>query len=69
MKFLLLKIFQWETYAIYIYSCSTQVGGLYGTNENSIRCEKRFEIAFKRCETADIEEFSLGNLCKPYIFL
>ena len=23
------------------------------------------EIAKKRCEIADIEEFSLGNLCKP----
>ena len=24
----------------WVYSCSTQVGGLYGTNENLIRCEK-----------------------------
>ena len=29
----------------YIYSHSTQVGELYGTNENLIRCEKRCEIA------------------------
>ena len=48
---------------------STQVGGLYGTNKNLIWCEKRCEITLKRCEIADIEEFSLGNLCKPYIFL
>ena len=37
--------FQQETYANHIYSYSTQVGGLYGTNENLIRCEKRCEIA------------------------
>ena len=40
VKFLLLRIFLWETYAIYIYSCSTQVGGLHGKNENLTRCEK-----------------------------
>ena len=40
VKFLLLRIFQWETYAIYIYSCSTQLGGLYGKNEKSTTCEK-----------------------------
>ena len=28
-----------------VYSCSAQVGGLYGTKENLIRCEKRCEIA------------------------
>ena len=42
--------------------------GLYGTNKILISCEKRCEIALKRCEIADIEEFSLGNLCKPYIY-
>jgi len=40
VKFLLLRIFLWETYAIYIYSCSTQVGGLYGKNEKLTGCEK-----------------------------
>ena len=40
VKFLLLRIFLWETYAIYIYSCSTQVGGIFGKNERLTRCEK-----------------------------
>ena len=52
-----------------IYSCSAQVGGLFGETKFWKRCEKRCEIALKRCEIADIEEFSLGNLCKPYTLL
>ena len=77
----MLKIYKWELYDdifgdgtenpsfTHIYYYSTQVNGLYGSNENLIRCEKRCEIAQKRCEITDKEEFSLGNLCKPYIFL
>ena len=30
---------------------------------------KRCEIAKKRCEKANMEEFPIANLCKPYIFL
>ena len=43
------------------------MGELFSTNENLIRCEKRCEIALKRCEIADIEEFSLGNPCNQAI--
>jgi len=31
--------------------------------------KKGVKLPKKRCEIADIEEFSLGNLYKPYIFL
>ena len=30
-----------------IYSCSAQVGGLYGTKENLIRCEKGVKLPKK----------------------
>ena len=50
-----------------MYSYSTLLGGLYGTNENLIRCEQRCEIDQKRCEIADKEEFSYENPRKPYI--
>ena len=40
------NFFYWELFNgkpmqfIYIYSCSTQLGGLYGKNEKLTRCEK-----------------------------
>ena len=33
------------------------------------RCEKKVLNCQKRCEIANIEEFPMENLCKPYIFL
>ena len=35
-----LEEFSLENYANHIFSCSNQVGGLYGTNEKLIRCKK-----------------------------
>ena len=34
-------------YAKHIYSCSAQVGGSHGTNENLIRCEKGVKLPEK----------------------
>ena len=41
VKLLIQRNFHKETYAKHIYSCGTQVGGLYGTKENSLKCEKK----------------------------
>ena len=52
-----------------IYSCSTYLASIYGLNLKFGGVKKRCEMAQKRCEMVDIEEFSNKNPQKPYIFV
>ena len=58
-----------KTHINLIYSCSIQLGGFYGLVIKFGGVKKRCEMAQKRCEMVDIEEFSNKNLQKLYIFL
>ena len=58
-----------KTHANLIYSCSTQLGVFQGPDSKFRGLKQRSENAQKRCEIADIEEFSYENPQKPYIFL
>ena len=49
-----------KTHANLICSCSIYLGSCYGP-------DYKFRGVKKRCEIADIEEFLLVNLCKPYM--
>ena len=58
-----------KTHSNLIYSSSTQLGGFYGPDQKFRGVKSRFENAPKRCEMVNIEEFSIENPYKPYIFL
>ena len=57
-----------KTYKNLIYSSSTYIGGYYGLYWKFGGVKKRCENAQKRCEMVDVEEFSIENPYKPYIF-
>ena len=58
-----------KTHKNLIYSCSTYIGGDHGLCWKFGGVKKRCEMAEKRCEMVDIEEFSIENPYKPCIFL
>ena len=58
VKLLIERNFKIKTHTNLIYSCSTYLVGIYGLNWKFGGVKKRCEMAQKRCEMVDIEEFS-----------